>query len=153
MSYTRQLGQKGLCRLLGEGKLQHKGGDAPPQETHHLVQQGGLGQGFHTHCQGVQKCSQEYPLGSHGGATRPDQEQNPILVRLECYHVEVYSKAYSSSKKDLLCSTFAGSHTDYKKECRKDTGEGGVIRLVGAFPQRTRTSRLLSFFLRYYFQK
>ena len=35
--------------LLVEGKLQHKGEDAPPQETHRLVQQGGLGQGFHTH--------------------------------------------------------------------------------------------------------
>lgn len=49
MLYTRQLGQKGLCHLLVEGKLQHKGEDAPPQETHRLVQQGGLGQGFHTH--------------------------------------------------------------------------------------------------------
>ena len=51
------------------------------------------------------------------------------------------------AKKNLLCSTFAGNHTDYKKECRKDTGENGLIRLAGFSPQRTRTYRLLSFFL------
>ena len=51
------------------------------------------------------------------------------------------------AKRNLLCSTFAGNHANYKKECRKDTGGNGLIRLAGAFPQKTRTYRLLSFFL------
>lgn len=51
------------------------------------------------------------------------------------------------AKRILLCSTFAGNHTNYKKRCRKDTGWDGLIRLAGASPQKTRTYRLLSFFL------
>lgn len=51
------------------------------------------------------------------------------------------------AKRNLLCSTFAGNHTDYKMECRKDTGGDGLIRPAGVSPQRTRTYRLLSFFL------
>ena len=51
------------------------------------------------------------------------------------------------AKRNLLCSTFAGNHTNYKKRCRKDTGWDGLIRLAGASPQKTRTYRLLSFFL------
>ena len=49
---------------------------------------------------------------------------------------------------------FAGDHTNYKKRCRKDTGEDGLIRLGGASHQRTETYRLLSFFfLRFRSQK
>lgn len=92
-----------------------------------------------------------------GGTTKfeVDEEGNPVIyfpagtVTDEANGEQSFRipKHTVLAKRNLLCSTFAGNHANYKKECRKDTGGNGLIRLAGAFPQKTRTYRLLSFFL------